>query len=172
MNKFVRFSSSLMVVFTVVACSSSGVSKVRPTNPLVAQSKDFTLAAQNLEPQQAKEILADTGENVIYGETVGDLSMRVVGGVLFPPYGLYLLANTLLEVGGQQGVYVTDALPDEEREQWSQTYGGVAGVPGRISAAIAGKEFRDKEYIQNSSKLSQFMAEQESDLAYTDLTDY
>jgi hypothetical protein len=36
-------------------------------------------------------------------------------------------------------------LPKDEGETWSSTYDDIMGVPGRVVAAVAGKEYRSRE---------------------------
>ncbi len=103
------------------------------------------LTEKPLPPEQAEKLLEAVGGNWFYGQGLGDAALTVGGIVLFPPYGLFVLGNAVLDVSGYEPVRISDALPDEQAEGYREAYDAVTGVPGRVTAAVAGTEFRTRE---------------------------
>ncbi len=73
--------------------------------------------------------------------------------VAFPPFAVYLVGNSLLEMGGYEPIEVTDALGEEGSAKWDEAYETVASGPGKVTAAVAGEEFRTKEAIEQDMKV-------------------
>lgn len=100
---------------------------------------------QPLTVQQSEDVLGVVAENWLYGPGLGRSALNIGTIVLFPPYAVYVLGNALLDVSGFQPLYLTDLLPEDERQDYNKMFDSVTGAPGRVTAAMAGKEFRSPE---------------------------
>ena len=76
---------------------------------------------------------------------LGTAALNVGAIVLFPPFAIYVVGNAVANLAGYEGVYVSDALPEEDRKDFNDGYDTVVSAPGRVTAAVAGKEFRSKD---------------------------
>lgn len=103
----------------------------------------------------AKEIQQNPNyvmENWFYGEGLGEAVLNIAGVVLFPPYGLYVLGNGIAQALGYEPFSVGNALPEDVGSAYKAGYDEVAGAPGRVTAALGGKEFRSKEVIESRNR--------------------
>lgn len=100
---------------------------------------------QPLTAQESEEVLGVVAENWLYGPGLGRSALNIGTVVLFPPYAVYVLGNALLDVSGFQPMYITDLLPEDERQDYNRVFDSVTGAPGRLTAAMAGKEFRSPD---------------------------
>jgi len=130
------------LVFAVCSCCFACV--VRELAEEERPKMDYT--SDPPTPEEARLILQETGEDWLYGEGFGSTLMTVGGVLLFPFYGIYVLGDSLLNLGGYD-IQPSAALPQGERAQWDGIYSDVAGAPGRVAAAIAGREFRTEDSI-------------------------
>jgi len=105
-----------------------------------------------LPPEKSEELLNEVGSNWLYGEGLGETALAAGSVVFFPPYAIYMLGNGILSLSGYEPIYVSDALPDEERDQWQDTYRSVVSGPGRLTSAVAGHEFRSQELAKERIK--------------------
>jgi hypothetical protein len=113
-------------------------------------------AIQNpLPPDKANEMLHEVGENWMYGNGVGETAIAVGSIVAFPPSLIYWLGNAALSVAGYETIGVSRVLPDEEKAQWNGFYDGVSGVPGKVTAAVAGREFITRDHAKD--RLEKYM---------------
>lgn len=106
----------------------------------------------SIPPEKAGEAAKEVGKNWLYGPGLGSAAVNVGAIMVFPPYALYVLGNGVLNVAGYEGYYWSDMLPEEEKQQYITFYDSVTGGPGRIAAAVAGKEFRSKEVAKERLK--------------------
>lgn len=134
---------SFILLLACLANAGCGVLKKREPSP----TEQVTQQRQ-LSQEEAKEVLGEVGENWLYGPGLGKAVVNVAGVVVFPPYVVYLLGNGLVSAFGYEPVYITDALPDEEREQYNEVYDSVTSVPGRFSATVAEEEYRSEEVVK------------------------
>lgn len=133
-----RFTFQVIMVISVSACSLLKEKK----EPQI----DFQTAVEKpLPPEKTEELLEEVGSNWFYGQGLGETALTAGTIIVFPPYAIYVLGNGILSLSGYEEIRVTDALPDQEKEQWNSAYNTVTSGPGRLTAAIAGKEFRGKE---------------------------
>ncbi len=93
--------------------------------------------------------LKSMGQKWFFGRGLGKTSLNVTGVLLFSPYGIYLLANTGIELLGFRGVYITDLLPEDSRRYVQNAYGVVCDVPGRFTAFVAGVNFEESRKIDD-----------------------
>ena len=114
-----------------------------PSNDLGLDTKE--LISKPLPPEKSKELVGEAGRNWLYGEGFGNTALSAGSIFLFPPYGLLILGNAIAEINGYEPVWLSDALPEEERDEWRSVYRHAAEAPGRTSATLAGEEFRTKE---------------------------
>ena len=98
-----------------------------------------------LTPEQSQELLGEVGNNWLYGQGVGETTLMVGTSIVFPPYAIWVLGNAALDVSGYEPLRISDALPEEQGKVWKETYDSVTSGPGRVSASIAGEEFRTQE---------------------------
>ena len=141
-------------VTTVCLVGSLAISLLGCTLKKKAEPDPALAAATGkpLPPEKSEEVLNQMGENFIYGQGVGETAMNVGGVILFPPYAIYLLGNAALSLSGYEPLSVSDALPEEEGKAYREAYDSVTSGPGRVAAAVAGKEFRTKEVIKEDYK--------------------
>lgn len=141
----------LQSLVIVVLCISMGcgVIKKRPES----EPSPFEMAKKPMTQEEAKQVLEEQGGDFIYGTGIGSSALNLSGIVLFPPYALYLLGNSLLTLSGYENVYFTDALPEESKQQWNDAYDGITGAPGRVAASLAGEEYRDRELIEDRNRV-------------------
>jgi hypothetical protein len=126
--------------------------KKHPTSSDPMTDVPTQLATKPLPPEQAEELLGEMGENWLYGSGLGTTVLNAGAIYLFPPFGLYVLGNSLLSMSGYEPLYVSKLLPDQEETQVNTLYDNVTSAPGRVSAALAGKEFRSREVIRHRLK--------------------
>ena len=103
------------------------------------------VVSKPLPPEKTEELLSETGSNWFYGQGVGETALTAGAIFAFPPYAIYVVGNGVLSLSGYKQIRVTNALPEEERDAWNSAYDTVTSGPGRMTAAMAGKEFRTKE---------------------------
>jgi hypothetical protein len=127
-----------------LVASGCGVIKKKPAE----KTDEYSLVGKPLPPEKAKEVLGEVGKNFAYGPALGETAVNVSTSVLFPPYALYLLGNAVLSLSGYEPVTISGMLPSDEGEAWSSTYDEIVGVPGRVVAAVAGKEYRSREVAE------------------------
>ncbi len=137
---------SLAAVFLLSACSVLQKEE-DPQMKLAVRS-----VQKPLPPEKTKELLGKMGGNFVYGQGFGEAAITVGTIFAFPPYAIYVLGNGALSVAGYKPLHVTDALPDDARNGWNDVYDSVTGVPGHVSAAVAGEEFRNREVIEEDYK--------------------
>lgn len=129
---------SLLVLCLLTGC---GVIKKKPEN----EPTGLDVVSKPIPPEQAKEILSEIGGNYAYGPGLGDTAVNVGTVVVFPPYAVYLLGNAILSISGYEPVTLSSILPEEDGKQWSETYDELVSGPGKMVAAMAGREYRSRE---------------------------
>jgi len=116
------------------------------------EDPQMKLASQSIQkplpPEKTKELLEKVGGNFVYGQGLGETALTVGTIFAFPPYAIYVLGNGALSVAGYKPLHITNALPDDARDGWNNVYDSITGAPGHLSAAVAGKEYRQKEVIE------------------------
>lgn len=137
----VRVLARVALVLGAAAISGCGI--IQESRP--ERYPERAAIAAELEPEQAKEVLQELGSNFAYGPGLGDAAVNLGAVVLFPPYGLYLVGNAVLSLSGYEPVTVASLLPAEDGAAWSATYDEVVSGPGRVVAALSGREYRSRE---------------------------
>jgi hypothetical protein len=132
---------SLVFLLVVILLQGCGVIKKKPES----EPSGLDIVGKPIPPEQAKEILSEVGGNFAYGPGLGDTALNVGTVVVFPPYAVYLLGNALLSISGYEPVTVSSILPEEDGKQWSDTYDDLVSGPGKMVAAMAGREYRSRE---------------------------
>jgi len=137
------------LVMAVALTGCTGLQKKRKDqhDPMEQISRELT--QKPMPPEQAKELLGEMGENWLYGQGVGQTVLNAGAIYIFPPYGLYVLGNSLLSFTGYEPLYVSNLLPDEEKKQFNFFYDNLTSAPGRVNAAIAGKEYRSQDVVRH-----------------------
>ncbi len=101
--------------------------------------------------EEAQKRLNEAGGDILYGSGLGQAMLNVGGIIAFPPYGIYVLGDALLNLGGYD-IKPSGALPEEEQQKWDALYSDVTSGPGRVAAAVAGTEFRSNEVIADRNR--------------------
>ena len=110
------------------------------------------VTSKPLSPEETKEMLSDVGGNWFYGQGLGGTAVAAGATIAFPPYALVLLGNAALSVSGYEPIGVSTVLPEKGKESWTSFYDGVTSTPGRVTAAVAGEDFRDEAAIKERMK--------------------
>lgn len=131
----------LFVVLGSTSLAGCGIIRERPES----KPSSMDIVGKPMPPEKAKEVLSEIGQNFAYGPGLGDAALNVGTAVVFPPYAIYLLGNALLSLGGYEPVTVASLLPEEDGKAWSRTYDSVVSGPGKVVAAMAGREYRSQE---------------------------
>jgi hypothetical protein len=152
-----RLQLLLLAIFSLVGCGVLKEKKSEGVPPFRIEQND-----NKLSEEQAGELISEVGGNWLYGPGLGQTALNVGTMVVFPPYAIYIIGNSVLSLSGYEPFYVSELLPEEEKEDFNSVYDEITGAPGRVTAAIAGKEYRSKEVaserfktIINSSEMPQ-----------------
>ncbi|HMO17875.1 MAG TPA: hypothetical protein PKA63_06730 [Oligoflexia bacterium] len=91
---------------------------------------------------EADKHLSAMGDWWLYGPGMGYAMLNLGTVLLFPPYALYLLGNAALSISGNEPVRLIDVIPENGgREVVEGVLDEVCSVPGKLNAAIAGRDF-------------------------------
>lgn len=136
----------MVVQIVLIACCSvsaggCGVIEKRPES----KPSDLQVIGKPMPPEKAKEVLSEIGKNFAYGPGLGNAAVNVGAVVVFPPYAIYLLGNAALSLSGYEPLTVSSVLPPDDGKAWSDTYDTIVSGPGKIVAAMAGREYRSRE---------------------------
>ena len=146
MAKLSRYIVDITLVLSFMLVQGCSLLKEKEPDPAL----DFV--NKKLSPDETKELAKEAGSNWLYGQGFGQGAVAVGGIVLFPPYALYVLGNGALSLAGYQPLEVTSLLPKETKSEYDSVYDGVTSGPGRLSAAVAGEEYRNTEVIRERYK--------------------
>lgn len=146
-------AASLLIVLG--ACTPKKQSGPSANSQLASAIKD------PLSPEETEELLGEVGENWLYGQGLGESAATIGTIAVFPPFALWVAGNAIAEFSGYESLKFSDALPDQEREAFLSAYDSVTSAPGRMSAAIAGEEFRSKEVA--GARLKSFMEKRQNE---------
>ena len=113
---------------------------------------ELVVPQKPLPPEEAQALLGEVGRNWWYGQGLGETAVEAGGIVLFPPYALYVLGNAALSVSGYEPIYITDALPEEDKVSYDKMYDTLTSVPGKVNADVAGERFVTKKVAKESLK--------------------
>ena len=143
--------ASVLAVILMTLSSCSVLQK--EDDPQMSLAKDSV--QKPLSPEKTEELMGKVGGNWLYGQGLGETALTVGTIFAFPPYAIYVLGNGALSVAGYKPLHVTDALPEDARDGWNSVYDSVTGAPGHVAASVAGKEYREKDVIDEDFR--QFM---------------
>lgn len=135
---------------SLIAC---GVLKEKQKSEIPYQE----IARQKLTPEQSKVLLGEIGNSWLYGDGIGKATATIGSIALFPPYALWVLANSVISLSGYEELSLLEVLPKEEKQEARALYSSVVSSPGRVAAALAGKEYRSKAVIK--ARMEQFIEE-------------
>ncbi len=139
-----------VIIFLSILISVYGCSLIKKKEEPAPDLK--TIASKPLSPDETKELLSETAGNWFYGQGIGETALTVGTIVLFPPYAAYGVGNAALSVSGYEPLYITNALPDAGKKGFDSVYDAVTQSPGKVTAAVAGKEFRTNDVISEDMK--------------------
>jgi hypothetical protein len=127
-----------LLIFGASTISCSALKKKEGPSPFEQQ-----ITAEPQTPEQAQETLSNAKEQFLYGKGLGSVALNVGTIVAFPPYGIYVLGNSILSLAGYENLYFTDLLPEESRQTWNDGYDYVVSAPGKLNAKLQDREFVD-----------------------------
>lgn len=141
-----------ILLFLFCACSTSKYGQqpkqeVRYANdtscvePWCNQVGQIIKNPEQVTPDKLEDGFANGISRWFYGQGLGVTTLNIGTIVVFPPYALYLLGNAGLQLAGYDPLYLTDALPEEPRQDVMKIYDTVTSAPGQITSTIAGAEF-------------------------------
>jgi len=151
MTHWSKVLSVLIVSFVLSGCTYAAKT-VSDKNDSAGANVVSPAKMGAIPPEKAGEAAEEIGGNWLYGQGLGSAAVNVGTIYLFPPYAIYVLGNGILNIAGYEGYYVSDLLPEQEKEQYLTFYDTVTGSPGRVTAAMAGKEYRSKEVAKERLK--------------------
>jgi hypothetical protein len=146
-----RAALLLLLGTELAACSLLQKQGGRPDDPLVSVAQE--MSSQPMPPEKAEAVLGEMGDSWLFGQGLGKTALNVGAIYMFPPYALYVVGNSVLSYAGYEPLYVTNLLPAEEKREVSSFYDKLTAAPGKVSAALAGKEYRTKESATARIKL-------------------
>jgi hypothetical protein len=111
-----------------------------------------TFAAAPPSPKESRELLAEMGADFAYGSGVGETALHAGAVVMFPPYALVLIGNSVAYLSGHEPIGVSDFLPKGSASAWSTFYSELVSVPGRVAAGLAQEENRSPEVVERRMK--------------------
>jgi hypothetical protein len=138
-----RSSLRVLALCATVALATSGCGIIRKKPD--TRPDEFDLVGKPIPPEEAGWVLNELGNNFAYGPGIGETALNIGTSVLFPPYALVLVGNAVLSLSGYEPVGVSSFLPEDAGDAWSGGYDEVVSAPGRVVAAVAGKEFRSRK---------------------------
>jgi len=94
-----------------------------------------------LKPEESKALIKDVAGNWFYGHGLGNSMLQVGTIVAFPPYAVVAVGNAVLNLSGYESIGVSTVLPEKSKKKWNSMYDYVTSGPGRMTSAMAGKEF-------------------------------
>lgn len=130
----------------------SGCGVIREKPPAENDAEIMELVKKPISTEKSGELIKEAGGNWFYGQGLGETALNVGTSVVFPPYAIYYLGNMALSATGYEPLYVTNALPEEDREAVNNVYSGVTSAPGRLTAAVSGQEFRTEPVARDRIK--------------------
>ena len=140
----------VLLVFALIVFQGCSTILKEKEQPQLGLEQAIT---QPLTPEETDELLSKTGDDFVYGPGLGKTALNVGAVVMFPPYAIYLVGNALLEVGGYEPIEISDALGKEGSANWDSAYEAVISGPGRVTAAVAGREYKDQELIKDETQV-------------------
>lgn len=140
-----RWVLALLAASVLVGCSL--IKERDPEDPDLIEA-----AKKPIPPEKAEKIIDSAAGNWFYGEGVGSTAITAGTVVAFPPYLIVVIGNAALSLSGYQPITVSGMLPEKAGKEWANAYDSVASGPGRLTAAVSGKEFRTDEVIKDDMK--------------------
>lgn len=135
--------SPLLICLFYIAIFNTSCSVLKKKEGPSPFEQHITAEPQTVE--QAKETLSKAKDQFFFGKGMGNVALNVGGIVAFPPYGIYVLGNSILSLSGYENLYITDLLPEESRLAWNDGYDYIVSAPGKMNARLQEREFVDGE---------------------------
>jgi len=152
LQKFLTLFLPLILIGIQSGCIGSTFQKRATSSgspaPKIKSLEPLSIVGKELSPQQAEAVLDEVGTSFIYGPMLGETAANIGAVVLFPPYGLYLIGNAILSLSGYETVAVSSLLSKQAGESWNGALDTVFSLPGRVVAAVAGREARSREVTE------------------------
>lgn len=151
-----RFFIYLLILSTTLACSF-------PEHHQQSSVNLQKLVADPLTPEETTDLLEESTKNWAYGNGLGDSVAKIGASIIFPPFALVWLGNTVAEFAGYQGISKKDILP----KKIERAYTGVTNIPGNIIAKAGGEEFRTTE--QAFQEVEKILKSHENPVDFSDV---
>lgn len=142
--KYLNHTLYLVILLTIFLFFTSCSYLLKPKTSKVKLS-DVKLALSKATEKDYEEIVDTASNSWFYGEGLGEAAVNVGTTVAFPPYAIYLLGNTVLDLAGYEKIGVSTFLSNDSKQKWRKAYSGVVGIPGSLTAVASSKQFVDSE---------------------------
>jgi hypothetical protein len=117
--------------------------------PVLSLDRVQKIAAEPLSPKETGEVVDTALTNFFYGPGLGETALDVTGAMLFPPYALVLIGQTLVRVAGYESPRLIEMFPEEQQQSYDETMDMVYSGPGRLVSAAAGEEYRTRSRVRS-----------------------
>jgi hypothetical protein len=123
--------------------------KALPDTPVLTLERVQKLAAEPLSPKETGEVVDTALTNFFYGPGLGETALDVTGVMLFPPYAMVLIGQTLVRLAGYESPRFIEMFPQEQQQAYDKTMDTVYSGPGRLVSAAAGEEYRTRSRVRS-----------------------
>jgi hypothetical protein len=117
--------------------------------PVLTLERVQKIAAEPLSPQETGEVVDTALTNFFYGPGLGETALDVTGVMLFPPYAMVLIGQTLVRLAGYESPRFIEMFPEEQQHAYDATMDTVYSGPGRLVSAAAGEEYRTRSGVRS-----------------------
>lgn len=117
--------------------------------PVLTLERVQKIAAEPLSPKETGEVVDTALTNFFYGPGLGETALDVTGAMLFPPYAMVLIGQTLVRLAGYESPRFIEIFPDQQQHAYDVTMDAVYSGPGRLVAAAAGEEYRTRSRVRS-----------------------
>lgn len=123
--------------------------KPLPDTPVLTLERVQKIAAEPLSPKETGEVVDTALTNFFYGPGLGETALDVTGVMLFPPYAMVLIGQTLVRLAGYESPRFIEIFPEEQQHAYDATMDTVYSGPGRLVSAAAGEEYRTRSGVRS-----------------------
>lgn len=120
-----------------------------PDTPVLTLERVQKIAAEPLSPKETGEVVDTALTNFFYGPGLGETALDVTGAMLFPPYAMVLIGQTLVRLAGYDSPRFIELFPDEQQQAYDDTMDVVYSGPGRLVSAAAGEKYRTRSRVRS-----------------------
>lgn len=120
-----------------------------PDTPVLTLERVQKIAVEPLSPEETGEVVDTALTNFFYGPGLGETALDVTGAMLFPPYAMVLIGQTLVRLAGYESPRFIEMFPEEQQQAYDDTMDTVYSGPGRLVSAAAGEEYRTRSRVRS-----------------------